>query len=411
MTDSASVGPLVVCLIGAGLTGAVAGCDDSSDAAVDVKLGLDALDRLLAATPPSGRTPGTNRAIAELIRDQFREVGVEDVTIEEFSIPVSSSTNHSLSFLGPSEIAGPRPHEVNIFGGDGSVSGGALIDVGLAAMPVGEAAGKVAVVDVSASRSLRTQYRNVVASGAIGAIIDSNIDTLRQRNVWSLAGGDQIDGPIPVVTIAHGDVVALRQQLAMGVDVRVDLATDAAVTSQNAYNVIARIPGTEYPERTLVVNGHLDSWFAGAADDAQAIAALIALAKVFNERPLPYTIELIAFDGEETFQLGSNNYFMRRLPEVRDVLVGAMSLQMLAPKSPVLSVAAVDPKDVWLPALEAGGLTEVFNIALTPSEQTMSFGGEVPSDQVNFWNFGVPGFSSSPLQRVSHDLRRRDEHR
>lgn len=381
---------LVVSWLAVAVPGAASGCGDHAPSA-NLTLAMHALDRVLAATPPNGRMPGTNQAIAALVRDQFLEVGVEDVTIEAFSIPVSAATNHALTFSGPAAIAGARDHAVNVFAGDGQVVGVGLFDVGLATEPVPAAAGKVALLDFSVTRSLRTQYRNVLASGAVGAIIDAKLDALRQRNVWTLAGADQIDGPIPVVTIAEGDAAAVRRQLAAGADVRVDLASDAAVTPRLAYNVIARIPGTTYPERTLVVNGHLDSWFTGAADDGQAIAALIALAKVFHGRPLPYTLEFVAFDCEETFLLGSNNYLLRRLPAARDVLVGAISLEMLAPKHPQLSIITLDARDVWLPAAEAGGLTDVFGITFTPPDLMTAFDGEVPSDQGSFWQFGVPG--------------------
>jgi Zn-dependent M28 family amino/carboxypeptidase len=364
-------------------------CGDPPDTRFD--LATAALDELLAATPPAGRTPGTNQAIAELVRDQFKSVGIEDVTIEEFSIPVSASQNHSLSFAGAAEVAGMHEHQVNVFGGDGTVQSAGVFDLGLAMAPDPAAAGKVALVDFSVTRSLRSQYRNAVASGAVGAIIDSKIDALRQRNVWTLAGAMQTDGPIPVVTVQQADAAALRDQLQLGTDVRVDLATDAAVTPMRAYNVIARVPGTKYPERTLLINGHLDSWFTGSADDGQSVAALIALAKALHDDPLPYTVELVALDCEETFLLGSNNYIRQRMATVRDTLVGAISLEMLAPKNLELSLLTVDPKEVWEPIFEAAGLTDVFKITLTPSDQMTAFGGEVPSDQGTFWQFGIPG--------------------
>jgi|GEM_PF-3777251 len=369
---------------------ALAGCggdDRGPPPAADVDAALAALGRLLAATPPAGRTPGSNEAIAQLVRDQFIEAGVADVTIEPFSIPVSASANHHLAVTG----AGALDHEVNVFGGDGAVVAAPVIDLGLAKAVQPEAAGKIALLDFSLTRSLRTQYRNIVASGAVGAIIDAKLDVLRQRNVWQLASADQIEGPIPIVTVAQADAAAIRAQLAAGTDVQVDLATDAAVAPRTAYNVIARIPGTTQPERTLVINGHLDSWFTGAADDAQAIAALVGLARTFHDQPLPFTLELVAFDCEETFSLGSNNYLMRRMPAARDSLVGAISLEMLAPKHRELSIVTLDDKATWLPPARAGGLTDVFDITFTPSDLMTAFDGEVPSDQGNFWQLGIPG--------------------
>lgn len=359
---------------------------------VELAVAIDVLDRLLAATPPSGRTPGTNEAVARQLEADFRAVGVTDVTIEPFSIPVSTAMNHSLELSGAPDLDGPHEHEVNVFGGDGVVSSGSLFDVGNAAQVMPAAAGKVALLDFSPTRSLRTQYRNAVASGAVGVVIDSKYATVRQRNVWLLSGASSIDGPIPVMTVQESVAAAAREKLEAGTDVRVSMSSDSSVSPRTAYNVIARIPGTTHPDRVLLVNGHLDSWYAGAADDGQAVAALVALAKYFVAHPLPYTLELVAFDCEETFLLGSNHYIRQRLPTVRDTLVGAISLEMLAPKNVEFAIVTMDPREVWAPILEAAGLTDIFKLSISPAEQMMLFGGEVPSDQGTFWHFGIPGF-------------------
>ena len=342
--------------------------------------------------PPEGRTPGTNQAIAELVAQQFRDAGVADVTIEDFSIPVSAAVNHSLHVSGVAEIAGDVAHTVNVFGGAGMVQATGMVDVGLARDVVPAAAGKVALFKFSMTRSLRTQYRTVIASGAVAAVIDAQIDTLRQRNVWTLAGAADIDGPIPIVTIEQAPADAIRAQLEQGANVSVDLATDSSVAPRMGHNVIARIPGTVYPDRVLVVNGHLDSWYAGAADDGQAVAALVVLAKRLSAEPLPFTVELIAFDCEETFLLGSNNYISRRLPDIKARLIGAISLETLAPRTLDLAVVTMDPRSIWEPVVQAGGLADLFPLTLTQADQMTAFDWEVPSDQGNFWQFGVPGF-------------------
>lgn len=370
----------------AALACVLVGCGDNhAPQAIDVATAFDALDALLAATPAQGRVPGTNQAIAELVRDQLRGVGVADVAIERFAIPVSTAASHRLAFAGA-----PRDHAVNVFGGAGAIADAPVGDAGLASTSDPALAGKVALIDFSVTRSLRTQYKNVIASGAVGAVIDAKLDVLRQRNVWTLAGASAIAGPIPIVTITGGDAASLRADLAAGRDVRVELASDTAVATQQAYNVVARIPGTAVPDRVLVIDAHLDSWFRGAADDAQAVAALVALAEHLVAHPLPFTVELVAFDGEETFLLGSNDYARRRLAQ-RARWIGAISLEMLAPRRPGLAILTLDDRDAWLPAAQAGGLTEVFPILFTPRDLMTAFDGEVPSDQGTFWQLGVPG--------------------
>lgn len=70
-------------------------------------------------------------------------------------------------------------------------------------------------------------------------------------------------------------------------------------------NVIATLPG-ERPER-IILASHFDTKlfkgfrFVGASDSASSTAALLELARVLKDRPRPFTLELLFFDGEEAF--------------------------------------------------------------------------------------------------------------
>jgi Zn-dependent M28 family amino/carboxypeptidase len=70
-------------------------------------------------------------------------------------------------------------------------------------------------------------------------------------------------------------------------------------------NIIATLPG-DRPER-IILASHFDTKrfeefrFIGASDSASSTAAVLELARVLNDRPRPFTIELLFFDGEEAF--------------------------------------------------------------------------------------------------------------
>jgi Zn-dependent M28 family amino/carboxypeptidase len=70
-------------------------------------------------------------------------------------------------------------------------------------------------------------------------------------------------------------------------------------------NVIATLPG-DRPER-IILASHFDTKlfedfrFLGASDGASSTAALLELARLLKDRPRPFTIELLFFDGEEAF--------------------------------------------------------------------------------------------------------------
>ena len=96
-----------------------------------------------------------------------------------------------------------------------------------------------------------------------------------------------------------------------------DVAYDAFYVGGgwNARNVIARLPGTETPERFVIVGGHLDSTSPdpynsapGANDNASGTAVMLAAAEILRAYSFRSTIVFIAFTGEEQGLYGSNHY-------------------------------------------------------------------------------------------------------
>lgn len=85
------------------------------------------------------------------------------------------------------------------------------------------------------------------------------------------------------------------------------------------YNVIATIPGYQYPERLILVSAHYDSqslnssnfvWAPGADDNASGTAALLEMARVMKATSYQsrYSIVFIAFAAEEGPGAGSQAY-------------------------------------------------------------------------------------------------------
>lgn len=74
-----------------------------------------------------------------------------------------------------------------------------------------------------------------------------------------------------------------------------------SLAGREAENLVAEIPGTAKPEEVLVIGAHYDSVTGspGANDNASAVAALLALAEWFRERPQARTVRFVAFANEE----------------------------------------------------------------------------------------------------------------
>jgi hypothetical protein len=95
-------------------------------------------------------------------------------------------------------------------------------------------------------------------------------------------------------------------------------------------NVIARIPGTRDPDLVYVASSHFDSVERGpgADDDTSGATALLETARVLADHPMPATIELAFFTGEESGLLGSREYVRRAVAEDARI-VGALNNDMV----------------------------------------------------------------------------------
>lgn len=95
-------------------------------------------------------------------------------------------------------------------------------------------------------------------------------------------------------------------------------------------NVIATLRGTTDPELVYVVSSHFDSVERGpgADDNTSGTSALLETARVLAEHPLPATVQLAFFTGEEAGLLGSREYVRRAVADgVR--IVGALNNDMI----------------------------------------------------------------------------------
>lgn len=95
-------------------------------------------------------------------------------------------------------------------------------------------------------------------------------------------------------------------------------------------NVVVRIPGTTDPDLVYVVSAHFDSntRSPGADDNTSATVGLLEMARVLAGHPLPATLEIAFFTGEEAGLLGSREY-VRLAVEGKKRLLGALNNDMV----------------------------------------------------------------------------------
>ncbi len=115
---------------------------------------------------------------------------------------------------------------------------------------------------------------------APGAYIHEGICT----TIWGSPDLDSMDRQpsIPVLAVNQPEGRALIGRAGNG-DCRVTFSTELETGWRPIPVLVAEVPGRSLPEEFVLVHGHLDSWHYGVGDNAVGDAALLELARVFQQ--------------------------------------------------------------------------------------------------------------------------------
>ncbi len=149
---------------------------------------------------------------------------------------------------------------------------------------------------------------------------------------------------IPTLPISYGDAQPLLQALEGPVapapwrgglpityrigpgPARVHLKVEANWDIKPIYDVIAKIPGSTYPDEWVMRGNHHDAWVNGASDPVSGTAPMVEEAHAFGEllkqgwRP-KRTIVYAAWDGEEPMLLGSTEWVEKHEEDLKKAVV------------------------------------------------------------------------------------------
>lgn len=92
------------------------------------------------------------------------------------------------------------------------------------------------------------------------------------------------------------------------------------------YNVIAKLPGTQYPNEWIIRGNHHDGWVNGAADPLSGMVSELDEARAIGELvkkgfKLKRTLVYCAWDGEEPSLLGSTEWTEHHADELKEKAV------------------------------------------------------------------------------------------
>lgn len=168
------------------------------------------------------------------------------------------------------------------------------------------------------------------------------------------------------------------------------------------YNVIADIPGTEFPDEYVIVGGHIDSWdaAAGAQDNGTGCSTTFECARILMEAGIKprRTIRFMLWSGEEQGLLGSRAYVQEHpeiVEKVSAVLVHDGGSNYVSGIRCTPNMTEIMNK-VFAPAMELDPERTQFTV----EEVNALRGGG--SDHASFIRAGAPGFFWAQSGRLSY---------
>jgi hypothetical protein len=127
--------------------------------------------------------------------------------------------------------------------------------------------------------------------------------------------GDDAGQGVPTATLAVEHYNRMVRVLEKGVPVRMELDIQTEFydeVTENGFNVIAEIPGTDLAHEVVMIGAHLDSTHAatGATDNATGVAAMMEVMRIFKELEIQprRTLRIALWGAEEQGWIGSRAY-------------------------------------------------------------------------------------------------------
>ena len=260
---------------------------------------------------------------------KFKEIGLQNVRIEPFTMPYWERGIETAS------IVTPFPQQLYITSLGGSVATPREgVEAELAYFPTfedlknapeGGLDGKIVFISGRmkkapdgagygpANQKRRQGATEAAKRGAIAVVIRSvGTDSHRFPHTGMMRYADDVK-KIPIAALSAPDADQLERTLNRGENVTLKMTlTPKWLGQRQSGNVIGEILGSEKPDEIILVSGHLDSWDlgTGAVDDGAGIGVSAGAAQVIIESGFKpkRTLRVVAFGAEEVGLLGGFAY-------------------------------------------------------------------------------------------------------
>ncbi|WP_309084895.1 M28 family peptidase [Chelativorans sp.] len=171
--------------------------------------------------------------------------------------------------------------------------------------------GKIVISEGFASPGLVSQFEEIGAIGVIGINPGVDIHWGICTTIWGTPDLDDLPRKpkIPAVAVNKPDGEALADIADRGGSVTIFTEMEEGWYTSKLPEVF--IPGTEEPEKYVLLHGHLDSWDVGVGDNATGDATLLEIARVLwqNRDKLKRSVRICWWPGHSTGRYAGSTWF------------------------------------------------------------------------------------------------------
>lgn len=358
------------------LGGATSGClfDDDDKNFIFIEFDNErAYQDELYLTDLGPRLTGTEAEYqgAQYIFNQFEEAGLQNTTIEEYSVTCYEVNNAEFSLINYDETTGIETSETSYehmaqfvlqtYSGSRNWNNQnddlEVVDVGNGSdeNAYNDVQGKAVIVTIEGELTLTEKFIMAWENGASANIIHNNN---RNPNLdyppisFSAAvkddrghaiplpdaypEGESPDIPSMMVSKAVGDEIKSEVENATTAiltgesTAKVRIDCDVTIEKRNLNVVLGEIPGSKNKEEYVMIGAHHDTVYVGpgAVDNTVGPVTIMEIARQMVKYEPKTTIKFATFGGEEEGLLGSYEYFKGHEQEVNDNMLFFFNLDM-----------------------------------------------------------------------------------
>ena len=176
---------------------------------------------------------------------------------------------------------------------------------------VAGARGAIVISEGYASPGMIAQFEEMGAIGVIAINPGVDIHWGICTTIWGVPDLDDLPRKpaIPSVAVSNPDGQALIEIAKAGGDVTLFTEMEEGWFASKLPEVF--IPGTEEPEKYVLLHGHLDSWDVGVGDNATGDATLLEIARVLwkHRGSLKRSVRIAWWPGHSTGRYAGSTWF------------------------------------------------------------------------------------------------------